>query len=58
MKAKKYKFFSKIDSKKEPIGTIFADNYIDALEKAAMVKNLNVIDFEEIYSIELFNDRS
>lgn len=58
MEIKKYKFFSKIDSKKEPIGIILANNYVNALEKAAMIKNLNVIDFEKIYSIEPFNDRS
>jgi hypothetical protein len=52
----RYKFYSKIDSKKEPLGKILAHNIEEAIKAASYLKNLSVVEFLKIFDLEKLED--
>lgn len=49
---RKYIFYSKLDSKKEIIGTTESKNKDSAIEYFSLVKKLNVDEFKKLFRVE------
>ena len=52
----RYKFYSKVDPKKESLGKILACSIEEATKKASYSKNLSVIEFLKIFDLEKLED--
>jgi len=50
----KYKYFSKKDSEKEPIGIVDADDLTGAQKLAAAIKRMTILKFNKLFSVEKF----
>ncbi len=51
-----YKFYSKVDPKKESLGKILSHSIEGAIKKASFLKNLSVIEFLKIFDLEKLED--
>jgi hypothetical protein len=49
---KQYIYYNKYDSSKEPQGKVQADNIIEAIEKSAAIKQMDVDSFLSIFDVK------
>jgi hypothetical protein len=49
---KNYIYYNKFDSSKEAQGKVQADNITDAIEKAAVVKQMDIDSFLSIFNVK------
>ena len=55
---KKYKYYSRADRQKETVGIVKAISLIQAMDKAAAKKNLNMLEFSSLFNVEEIDERT